>query len=138
MQIMPNTATWIADQLGLNRKVVASVNKPETNIQFGTYYLKRIYDSLDQSPVMATAGYNAGPGRARKWQADTPLEGAIYVESIPFQETRDYVKRVMTNAMFYRMRFGGEKRSLKDRLGTIPARKVAPPSVENEAQPSPD
>jgi soluble lytic murein transglycosylase len=138
MQIMPNTATWIADQLGLNRKVVASVNKPETNIQFGTYYLKRIYDSLDQSPVMATAGYNAGPGRASKWQADTPLEGAIYVESIPFQETRDYVKRVMTNAMFYRMRFGGEKRSLKDRLGTIPARKVAPPSVENEAQPSPD
>ena len=138
MQIMPNTAKWIASQLGLNRKAAASVNSPETNIRFGTYYLKRIYDSLEQSPVMATAGYNAGPGRARRWQADIPLEGAIYVESIPFQETRNYVKRVMTNAMFYRTRFGGDKRSLKDRLGIIPARKIDPPAAMDETQPAPD
>ncbi|MEW6678299.1 MAG: transglycosylase SLT domain-containing protein [Pseudomonadota bacterium] len=122
MQIMPSTAQWIAKQLGLGRQAHRTVHQPEVNIRFGTYYLKHIYTSLGQSPVLATAGYNAGPGRARRWQADTPLEGAVYVENIPFQETRDYVKRVLANAMFYRARFGGEAPSLKARLGVIPAR----------------
>ena len=137
MQIMPATARWIAGQLGLDRRAHAKMGQPETNIRFGTYYLKRIYEALDQSPVLATAGYNAGPGRARKWQAATPLEGAIYVESIPFQETRDYVKRVLTNAMFYRQRFGGETLRLKDRLGVIPARKSDAPASSDEKDPAP-
>lgn len=138
MQIMPATARWIAKQMGLDKRAHNKVGNPDTNIRFGTFYLKRIYDSLDQSPVMATAGYNAGPGRARRWQADTPLEGAIYVESIPFQETRDYVKRVMANAMFYRSRFGGEAKPLKDRLGIIPARRQEASPAGNDADPSPD
>jgi soluble lytic murein transglycosylase len=137
MQIMPATAKWIANQLGLGRKAHAGVKNPETNIRFGTFYLKRIYDSLDQSPVLATAAYNAGPGRARKWQAETALEGAIYVESIPFAETREYVKKVLTNAMFYRNRFGGEARSLKDRLGTIRARANSTVLPEDETAPQP-
>ncbi|MDP2832612.1 MAG: transglycosylase SLT domain-containing protein [Pseudomonadota bacterium] len=137
MQIMPATAKWIANRLGLGRKAHAGVNNPETNIRFGTYYLKHIYDSLDQSPVLATAGYNAGPGRARKWQAETALEGAIYVESIPFSETREYVKKVLANAMFYRNRFGGEARPLKDRLGTILARNPNKPLPADEAAPQP-
>lgn len=138
MQIMPATAKWIANQLGLGRKAHAGMNHPETNIRFGTFYLKSIYDSLDQSPVLATAGYNAGPGRARRWQAETPLEGAIYVESIPFAETREYVKKVLANAMFYRNRFGGEARPLKDRLGIIPARvRAARASAEDDASPQP-
>jgi soluble lytic murein transglycosylase len=137
MQIMPATAQWISKQLGLDRRAHNKVGSPDTNIRFGTYYLKRIYESLDQSPVLATAGYNAGPGRARRWQADSPLEGAIYVESIPFQETRDYVKRVMANAMFYRSRFGGEARPLKERLGVIPARQQAQPVATNPADPDP-
>lgn len=125
MQIMPATAKWIARQLGLGKNAHAGVGKPETNIRFGTYYLKHIFDSLDQSPVLATAGYNAGPGRARRWQADSALEGAIYVESIPFFETREYVKKVLTNAMFYRNRFGGVSQTLKDRLGVIRPRSGA-------------
>lgn len=135
MQIMPATAKWIANQLGLGRKAHAGMNNPETNIRFGTYYLKHIYDSLEQSPVMATAGYNAGPGRARKWQGVVPLEGAVYVESIPFSETREYVKKVLANAMFYRNRFGGEARTLKDRLGTIPARNPNQALPEAETAP---
>lgn len=137
MQIMPATAKWIANQLGLGRKAHAGVKNPDTNIRFGTYYLKRIYESLERSPVLATAGYNAGPGRARKWQADTPLEGAIYVENIPFAETRDYVKKVLANAMFYRNRFGGEAKSLKERLGVIPARSGSAPVLEDETAPQP-
>jgi len=132
MQIMPATAKWIANQLGIGRRARASVKNPETNIRFGTFYLKRLYDSLDQSPVLATAAYNAGPGRARKWQGEAALEGAIYVESIPFAETREYVKKVLANAMFYRNRFGGETRTLKDRLGTIAARRPSQPRPEAE------
>jgi len=138
MQIMPDTAKWIARQLGLDGRAHKTVGTPETNIKFGTFYLKRIYDSLDQSPVLATAGYNAGPNRARRWQGETPLEGAIYVETIPFQETRDYVKRVMTNAMFYRSRFGGEAKSLKDRLGMVPGTNTEPAPPGKETDPDPD
>jgi soluble lytic murein transglycosylase len=136
MQIMPATAKWISRQLGLGKNAHAGVGKPETNIRFGTFYLKHIFDSLDQSPVLATAGYNAGPGRARKWQAEFPLEGAIYVENIPFSETREYVKKVLANAMFYRNLFGGASQSLKERLGVIQARAKAgqtEPAISVEA-----
>lgn len=122
MQIMPTTAQWIARQLDMDRRAYRQMGVPATNIRFGTYYLRRVYESLERSPVLATAAYNAGPGRARRWQAEVPLEGAIYVETIPFEETRDYVKRVLANAMFYRHRFGGDGVPLKDRLGVIPPR----------------
>lgn len=136
MQIMPATARWIERQLGLKKNAHRRMSEPETNIRFGTYYLKRIYDNLDQSKVLATAGYNAGPGRARRWQAEVPLEGAVYVESIPFAETRDYVKKVLANAMYYRSRFGGDSLSLKQRLGEIPARPAtAPVTVQDDKAP---
>jgi soluble lytic murein transglycosylase len=122
MQIMPATARWIAQQLGLGRNAHKQVNQPETNIRFGTYYLRRIQDDLAGSPVLATAAYNAGPSRAKRWQADTPLEGAIYVESIPYAETREYVKKVLANAMYYSQRLGLPGARLKDRLGEVPPR----------------
>lgn len=99
-----------------------SVNQVDTNIQFGTWYLRHVQDTLSGHPVLATAAYNAGPGRARQWQADRALEGAIYAETIPFNETRDYVKKVFANAVYYAQRFGGDTTRLKDRLGVIPAR----------------
>jgi soluble lytic murein transglycosylase len=93
-------------------------------VQLGTYYLSDIQRGLDNSPVLATAAYNAGPGRARAWKGNTPLEGAIYAESIPFDETRDYVKKVMANATFYAMVFKHKqpRLTLKQRIGIIPAR----------------
>jgi soluble lytic murein transglycosylase len=71
---------------------------------------------------MASAGYNAGPRRAREWAAGRPLEGSIYVETIPFSETREYVKKVMANTLNYARLFRQGGLSLRDRLGTIPAR----------------
>lgn len=133
MQIMPATAKWIARQLGLGRNAHNAVGEPQTNIRFGTYYLRRLLDSLDGSPVLATAGYNAGPGRARRWQAEVPLEGAAYVESIPYAETREYVKKVMANAMYYSQRLGLGGTALKERLGVVPARQAAgsPPGPDD-------
>ena len=124
MQIMPATARWIARRLGIRRFDPSEMQEPAKNIQFGAYYLKYVQTSLDGSPVLATAAYNAGPSRAQRWRDSRPMEAAIYIESIPFAETRDYVKKVMSNAMYYAMRFGQPSVLLKDRLGSIPARKA--------------
>lgn len=125
MQVMPATARWIAKRLGIRRFDPGEMQEPAKNIQFGAYYLKYVQTSLDGSPVLATAAYNAGPSRAQRWRDTQPMEAAIYIESIPFAETRDYVKKVMSNAMYYAMRFGQPSVLLKDRLGSIPARKVS-------------
>jgi soluble lytic murein transglycosylase len=124
MQIMPATARWIAQRLGIKRFKASEMQDPAKNIQFGAYYLKHILGSLDDSPVLATAAYNAGPGRAQRWRDSRPMEAAIYIESIPFGETRDYVKKVMSNAMYYAARFGQPSQLLKERLGTLPASKI--------------
>ncbi len=125
MQIMPATARWIARRLGIERFKSADIQDPATNIRFGAYYLKHVQTQLDGSPVLATAAYNAGPVRAQRWRDTRPMEAAVYIESIPFAETRDYVKKVMSNAMYYAARFGQPSVLLKDRLGVVPARAVA-------------
>jgi len=91
-------------------------------VTLGTNYLKMVLDELDSHPVLASAAYNAGPGRARRWRADRPLEGAIYAETIPFSETRDYVKKVMSNAVYYSALFDGKPQTIKGRLGVVPPR----------------
>ena len=122
MQLMPATAKWVAKKIGLRDYNHGQVNDTETNVLLGTTYMRLVLESLDNHPVLASAAYNAGPGRARKWRADRPLEGAIYAETIPFNETRDYVKKVMSNSVYYSALFDGKPQSLKTRLGTIAPR----------------
>ena len=119
MQVMPATAQGIARQIGMSPSELYTM---EGNIRMGTWYMGDTKRNLQNNEVMATAGYNAGPSRARKWQADTELEGAIYAETIPFTETRDYVKKVMTNATYYASLLNEPYTSLKQRMGTVPAR----------------
>ncbi|MEY4593560.1 MAG: hypothetical protein RIR18_2455, partial [Pseudomonadota bacterium] len=121
MQLMPATAKWVANKIGLRNYNQSQVHDTQTNVLLGTSYMRMVLENLDNHPVLASAAYNAGPGRARKWRADVPLEGAIYAESIPFAETRDYVKKVMSNAVYYSALFNGRSESLRERLGTIPA-----------------
>ncbi|MDT7850459.1 transglycosylase SLT domain-containing protein [Methylophilus sp. VKM B-3414] len=125
MQVMPATAKWIAKKLGLNSYHDGMLHDIETNVNLGTYYMRYTLDTFNGQEVMATAAYNAGPSRARRWAASTPLEGAIYAETIPFSETRNYVKKVLANAHMYAARLGLPVVTLKKRLGTIPARSVA-------------
>jgi len=122
MQIMPATARWIAGRLGVRGFQPSDIQDPATNIRFGTYYLRHALTTLDGSPVLATAAYNAGASRAQRWRDSRPMEAAVYIESIPFAETRDYVKKVKSNAMHYAVRFGQPSVLLKDRLGVVPAR----------------
>lgn len=119
MQLMPATARWVANKTGYPDFRPERVADIETNIALGTSYLRMVLDKLSNQPVLATAAYNAGPRRAQRWIGDQPLEGAIYVETIPYNETRDYVKRVMSNAVNYALLFEAQPQSLKARLGTI-------------------
>lgn len=122
MQLMPATAKWVAKKIGLTDFSHKQVNDTETNVLLGTSYMRLVMENLDNHPVLASAAYNAGPGRAKKWRADRPLEGAIYAETIPFNETRDYVKKVMSNSVYYSTQFTGKPDSLKTRLGTVGAK----------------
>jgi soluble lytic murein transglycosylase len=131
MQVMPGTARYVASRIGLRNYRAKSVNEIETNVKLGTGYLKMVMEQLGH-PVLASAAYNAGPSRARRWRDDKPLEGAVYVESIPFPETRDYVKKVMSNAVFYSAVLERKAVPLKKRLGTIQPPGVTEPPVEDE------
>jgi soluble lytic murein transglycosylase len=125
MQLMPATAEWVAKQLGIQdfrQSIIVDVN---TNLRLGTYYLKHVLSTLDNQPLLASAAYNAGPGRARRWRDSIrPLEGAIYAETIPFNETRDYVKKVLKNSMYYAkvLDHGHDAPTLKERLGVVAAK----------------
>jgi soluble lytic murein transglycosylase len=124
MQLMPATAKWMAQKIGLTNFTPGSVNDFDTNTKLGTSYLSMVQSDLGGSQVLASAGYNAGPGRPMLWRSklDAPVEGAIFAETIPFNETRDYVKKVMSNATYYAAVFTGNPQSLKQRLGQIEPR----------------
>lgn len=119
MQVMPATAKIVARKIGLSGYRPGRVDDMETNVTLGTNYLKMVLDSLDNHPVLACTAYNAGPNRAKRWRGSQPLEGAIYAETIPFSETRDYVKKVMANSVYYSALFEEKPQSLKSRLGII-------------------
>jgi soluble lytic murein transglycosylase len=123
MQVMRPTAKWAAQRMRLKNFSWAHLREPEVNASLGTYYLRHVLDQFDGSPVLAAAAYNAGPSRARLWRGTAAVEGAIFTETIPYGETRDYVKKVMANTVYYSAVLGTEATPLKTRLGVVPARK---------------
>ncbi len=124
MQIMPTTATYVARKIGMTGFSLSSLNDIKTNITLGTQYLNMVLANLGGSQTLATAAYNAGPGRPRQWRStlDKPVEGAIFAETIPFTETRVYVKNVMANTTWYAAMFENKPQSMKIRLGTVTPR----------------
>jgi soluble lytic murein transglycosylase len=131
MQIMPGTARWIAKKMGVRDFTPSQINELDTNLQFGTFYLRTVFDDLDRSPVLASAAYNAGPGRPRSWRGflPAPVEGAIFAEIVPFTETRGYVKHVLSNTAWYAAMFTGEPQSLKALLGEVTPGPMAAPTA---------
>ena len=132
MQIMPKTARYVAKKIGLSNFVPEQVNEIETNITLGTNYLNMVLTDLGGSQALASAAYNAGPGRSRSWRASLtrPVEGAIFAETIPFSETRGYVKNVLSNATYYAALIEKKPQSLKTRLGVVVPKGM---SVEDDA-----
>jgi soluble lytic murein transglycosylase len=121
MQVMPTTAKWVARRSGMRGYRPDRVHDVETNVSLGTRYFKNVLDRFGH-PVLALTAYNAGPTRARRWREETALEGAVYAETIPFFETRDYVKKVMASAIYYSALLHGNIVPLKERLGVVPGR----------------
>jgi soluble lytic murein transglycosylase len=127
MQVMPATARWTARKLGMNGFTIDQLNERDTNIAIGTGYLKLVLDDFNGSMAMAAAAYNAGPGRPRVWRNGPVLEAAAWAENVPFAETRDYVKKVLSNTTAYAALLTGQPQSLKARLGNVGPRDASQP-----------
>ncbi len=134
MQVMPATARWTAKKIGLDFSP-EQITDRDTNIKIGTGYLKLVLDDFAGSQAMAAAAYNAGPSRPRKWREGPVLEPAAWAENIPFNETRDYVKKVLSNAAYYAALLTGEAPALKPRLGRFIGPRDANTTTENKELP---
>jgi soluble lytic murein transglycosylase len=135
MQIMPATARWTAKKIGLSNFKPGQIGERDTNIAIGTGYLKLLLDNFDGSMPLGAAAYNAGPSRPRSWRGQSgaaALEAAVWIENIPFAETRDYVKKVLSNTTSYAALMSGQPQSLKSRLGLIGPRSAGATEVTSD------
>lgn len=107
MQIMPATAKQLSRQVGVGYRSRRQLLDPDHNIRLGTYYLSQLMNRFDNNIILATAAYNAGPYRVKRWLPENqPLPGDIWVETIPIHETRNYVKNILTYQPIYRHHLG--------------------------------
>ena len=132
MQVMPATAKWTAKKIGLTSFTPDQITDREVNVAIGTGYLKLVLDDFEGSMPMATAAYNAGPGRPRAWRNGPVLDAAIWAENIPFLETRDYVKKVLSNTTNYAAILTRQPQSLKARLGKVGPRTASTAEVNTD------
>jgi len=116
MQLMPHTAQIMAKKLDMGALKEADILAPKNNIRLGSRYLKQLHEEYNGEILLATPSYNAGPHRTRAWLPDTAMPADLWVEFIPFDETRLYVKRVMSYTAIYESRLDMKVIRLKDRM----------------------
>ena len=120
MQLMPGTGRLVAKKIRLPYSGLATLTDPASNIRLGTSYLGQMAERFDDNPVLATAAYNAGPRRDDQWLPDQGSEDArAWIENIPFNETRNYVKRVLAAQTIFQWRMTGRATRLSDRLPAV-------------------
>ena len=124
MQVMPATAQWTAKKVGIAFSP-ALLSDRDFNLRIGTSYLKIVLDRFDGAQALAAAAYNAGPARPARWRDGPVLDAAIWAENIPFNETRDYVRKVLLGGTVYAQVLGLPGGSLRGRLGAS----VGPPGA---------
>ncbi|MGB5690334.1 MAG: transglycosylase SLT domain-containing protein [Woeseiaceae bacterium] len=122
MQLMPATGRSVARNISLPYSGIATLTDPEANIRLGTTYLGQMAVRFGGNPVLATAAYNAGPHRVDRWLPASGSEDArVWIENIPFNETRSYVKRVLSAQAIFHWRMTGQVRRVSDELRRIRA-----------------
>lgn len=121
MQLMPNTGRLISKLIDKPLKNLSELYKPDRNIELGSAYLRKMYDDNQKNPVLATASYNAGPHRVKKWLPDQSLDADIWTENIPFNETRHYVQTVMSYAAIFDSQRGQPIKPISDRMPKVKA-----------------
>ena len=120
MQIMPKTGRQIARELNEKWKSAKSLYNPELNVKYGTFYYKKLLEQFDGNYALAAAAYNAGPHRVKRWLPDEQSIAAdIWIETIPFTETRAYVSAVLTYALIYQQRLQRNVLKIKDFMRDI-------------------
>ncbi|NNF40910.1 MAG: transglycosylase SLT domain-containing protein, partial [Woeseiaceae bacterium] len=122
MQLMPATGREVARGIRLRYSGLATLTNPESNIRLGTSYLGQMAKRYSGNAVLATAAYNAGPHRVDRWLPDDgPVDARVWIENIPFNETRKYVKRVLSAQAIFHWRMTGQVRRLSDELRLVKA-----------------
>ena len=116
MQVMPATAKWTAKKVGINYNAELMHDR-DFNLRIGTNYLKLVLDRFEGAQALAAAAYNAGPNRPARWRDGPVIDAAIWAENIPFNETRDYVRKVLLGGAIYAQVLGLPATSLRERLG---------------------
>lgn len=132
MQVMPATAKWTAKKLGIEYRPEYLIDR-DFNLRIGTGYLKLVLDDFGGAMPLAAAAYNAGPNRPRRWREGAVLDASLWAENVPFNETRDYVKKVLANATVYARLMGAPRATLRERLGsTVGPRDQAAPQANQD------
>ena len=120
MQLMPATGRDVAREIKLPYSGVTTLIDPVSNIRLGTSYLAQMAERYDGNQVLATAAYNAGPHRVDGWlPASGSVDARVWIENIPFNETRKYVKRVLAAQTIFHWRLTGDIRRLSDELPLV-------------------
>ena len=120
MQLMPATGKEVAEMISLPYAGIDTLTNPQSNIRLGTSYLGQMARRYGGNRVLATAAYNAGPHRVDRWlPPDGKQDARIWIENIPFNETRKYVRRVLAAETIFHWRMTGEIRRLSTELGQV-------------------
>ncbi len=128
MQLMPSTAQYVAKKNQLPNPSIYSLTLPETNIELGTKYLGSLQESFNGQMILATASYNAGINRIIGWLPQEPTDSDIWIENVPYHETRHYIKNILTYMGIYKSMMGESFR-----LSSV----MKPVSKENEGSKKP-
>ncbi len=117
MQVLPSTGAGVASKIGMPWQGGNSLYDPHTNIRLGTAYLRQLLDRYEGKPYLVIAGYNAGPAPVNRWltqRANLPAD--LWIETITYRETREYVARVLSFSTLYDWRFTGNALPVRNRM----------------------
>jgi soluble lytic murein transglycosylase len=133
MQIMPSTGRRIGRSLSKplgNRRQLLDA---DVSLEFGSNYLRTLLDQLDENPILAAAAYNAGPHRVERWRpAEHNMSADLWIENVPFRETREYLRRVIAYTTIYEQRLGRAPVRVSERFASIPSRATTLAQAEVE------
>ncbi|MGI9204797.1 MAG: transglycosylase SLT domain-containing protein [Woeseiaceae bacterium] len=133
MQLMPATGRETARELRLPWSGQATLTNSASNIRLGTHYLGKMFTRFNENRVLATAAYNAGPARVEAWLPSSgTLDARIWIENIPFNETRAYVRRVLTDESIFHWRMTGQLRRISSELPLVAAAGIAGKTVNSD------
>ncbi|HEY4127059.1 MAG TPA: transglycosylase SLT domain-containing protein [Gammaproteobacteria bacterium] len=135
MQLMPDTGRKVSARIGLTLDSPRQLLDPDTNLTVGSNYLSSLLQHFSGSEPLATAAYNAGEQRVNDWRPDTgALAADVWIDTIPYTETRNYVHRVMAHTVMFDWRLNGTPERLSDRIGEVTASAPVPaPAVATVA-----